>query len=151
MKHLNDWVSQARRCAFLPQLTLEESSSKLLPSPDAVRIAILDTGANFTSTTASLLYDSRVQQYVSWDSRHHPIVHESLGEDRDGHGTHSASMLLDSTQGTDCLILVAQVFNATGEKEGGPGPDVAIRIENVSEQSLYFTHANRSTGYHVRR
>ncbi|KAK5723184.1 hypothetical protein LTR17_013904 [Elasticomyces elasticus] len=82
-----------------------------------VRIAVIDTGVSFSKTTAHM-YGRRIGEIRSWVCTADSVngVAQQYGDDSDGHGTHAASVVLN----TDpfCEVYVAKVFEGRSEKFG---------------------------------
>ena len=125
MSDLNKWVKSAIEQDFLPTPDLQDVTK-------AVKIAVLDTGAKFTKAILQNHYDNRVREIRKWHlasaSAQIPDsgIHIPDGDDEDGHGTHSTSLVLNATQNTDCLVYVAKVFGSKQDKQYG-------EVESVTE------------------
>lgn len=104
---------------------------------DPVRIAILDTGAHIPSEQAEVVYDDRVKECRTWltSTRHDGEPLLGPNSDRDGHGTHGTSILLEATQNTGIEVYVGQIFDKRTEKVKNDSiidHQTILRISNVS-------------------
>lgn len=106
MSKLHEWVRSAQESDLLP-----------IPGEDtgpAVKVAVLGSGAKFTEIVLRDRYDYRLREIRSWYGSSALVPDSGIlmqdGEDDDGHGTFLTSLLLNTTQETDCLIYVAKVL-----------------------------------------
>lgn len=109
-----------------------------------VKIAILDTGANFSSSQYNGFHGQHISGCRTWcdadrDSSGRPFMDEKGKiEEKDlaanSHGTHAISALRKVAP--NCTIFVAQVFRDGNDIENGlPSRDQAKRIADVSTYS----------------
>ena len=83
-----------------------------------VKMAVIDTGVSIPGADLEYQFHNRLKECRSW-------LDEKAGEegiefqevDEDGHGTHTVSIALKTTERTDCELYVAQVFRNRGEKK----------------------------------
>lgn len=106
-----------------------------------VRVAILDTGANFDDRTSRYLYDNRIVDYWSWCATPNSAQGKSMfsgrnrnilpeGRDLDGHGTHVMSVLLEVAP--FCEVYIAKVFEGRNDmKDDVSSANTAQRVSNV--------------------
>ena len=122
---------------------LKERVHPLVPQTDnacLVRVAILDTGANFNKRM-NFLYKNRIKDYWSWCGPESHVEGRSVlgndgqpilpeGQDEDGHGTHIMSVLLQVAP--VCQVYIAKVFETHNDlTDEMPSPTMAKRIANV--------------------
>jgi hypothetical protein len=126
-----------------------------------VKVAIIDTGANFNKSQYKLIHKKRISGCRTWcDAKITPsgrsfmdtggnIATKDLATD--SHGTHSLSALRKVAP--NCMIFVAQVFQGRADIEDRyPSEDQAQKIANVrmfsilrSETRLTLITSRRST------
>ncbi|KAK0707768.1 peptidase S8/S53 domain-containing protein [Lasiosphaeris hirsuta] len=94
------------------------------PSAPRVKVAILDTGLD-RSTTSIQAYSERIVEVQSWLPPRDGLA--SNGTDKSGHGTHVAGLLL--TMAPDCDVYVAQIADENGLI---PPKDIVKAIEHAA-------------------
>jgi DNA transposition AAA+ family ATPase len=113
------------------------TEGKLRNKINPVRIAILDTGAHIPADEAEHVYNGRIKECRTW-LRSTKDSGEALAgpcSDRDGHGTHGTSVLLQATENTKIEVFVAQIFDRSTEKvkqDSIIDDQTVRRIANVS-------------------
>jgi hypothetical protein len=101
--------------------------NKILGRKGPVRIAILDTGIKLPVPDC-WAYESRIMEYQSWVGGGSGLSNQ---EDLEGHGTHSAGLLLRVSP--DAEIYVARVFVGKGDSGGGiPSDTVNSGVAKVN-------------------
>jgi hypothetical protein len=105
------------------------------PNPAVpVKVAIIDTGVSF-GKRASMLYSRRVKEFRSWVG----VAEENCacGEempldngDTDGHGTHTASVIMATD--LHCDVYIAKAFTGRPGKSGSCVADTHRSVANVS-------------------
>lgn len=127
MSELNEWVRSAIASDLLPTPGGDTSS--------AVKIAVLDTGAKFTDFVLSNQYEHRLREVRNWHDASAPAPDSGIlmldGDDDDGRGTYSTSLLLNTTQETDCLVYVAKVLGRASDIRPQQNPLIAEAIAKV--------------------
>ena len=97
-------------------------------------MAIIDTGASF-GAKAARMYSRRIKDCRSWvgttEQTHACGEPQSYKDcDLDGHGTHTASVLLATDK--HCEIYIAKAFRARKEKQDVCAADTHLAVANVS-------------------
>lgn len=167
MEYMRDWVKSALEYDFLPD---PEASKSPLNRDSLVRIAVLDTGACFQRFAIDHIYDGRLKEVRSWrpkassrarfdnkigeiipfDEKPFYDMTDLVGEDNEGHGTHTTSLLLESTRDTNFEVYVAKVFDRRNDTQGDKATQEEIEegIANVSSaRKIVVECSSQFAGY----
>jgi subtilisin family serine protease len=111
-------------------------------SDPGVKVAIIDTGANFNTTQYKTIHHKRISDCRTWCDAANISEGRSFMDEKgntenisnDPHGTHCISVLRKVAP--NCTIFVAQVFRGRDDiVDRYPGDDQAQRIASVSASS----------------
>ncbi|GAB7323070.1 hypothetical protein MBLNU13_g05584t3 [Cladosporium sp. NU13] len=106
---------------------------KIAIPQDPVRVAIIDTGVSF-GAKAARLYSRRIKDCRSWvettEQTHACGEPQSYKDcDLDGHGTHTASVLLATDK--HCEVYIAKAFRARKEKRDKCAVGTHLAVANA--------------------
>ena len=100
---------------------------------DSVRIAVLDTGAEFDHFTRMRVYNNRLVECRTWyrfETDSNDKIPAKSG-DEDGHGSHVTSLVLRVAR--NCHVYAAQVFRSKQEfQDKTTSEEADLRISQVS-------------------